>query len=148
MRISDWSSDVCSSDLEGGHHRTDLCRGRALHRAADRRDDGAVAVATLSHDAAGLAVLTPATARLWHPVRSGTFWRSRRSLRGFRSPRLPLGRNQGSRKGPGMLRTCATLSVFGLLALAFAMALNSGGRTESSLLPGTARSEEHTSELQ
>src|SRR3546814_2905806 len=45
---------------EGGHHRTDLCRGRALHRAADRRDDGAVAVATLSHDAAGLAVLTPA----------------------------------------------------------------------------------------
>src|SRR3546814_20081744 len=93
MRISDWSSDVCSSDLlprlrrdlghpaaaggavahhhgprpgvavdphrrqpadqlpdaalrllavlparrrpEGGHHRTDLCRGRALHRAAD-----------------------------------------------------------------------------------------------------------------
>src|SRR3546814_6334340 len=26
---------------EGGHHRTDLCRGRALHRAADRRDDGA-----------------------------------------------------------------------------------------------------------
>src|SRR3546814_8367218 len=87
MRISDWSSDVCSSDLEGGHHRTDLCRGRALHRAADRRDDGAVAVATLSHDAAGLAVLTPATARLWHPVRSGTFWRSRRSLRRFRSPR-------------------------------------------------------------
>src|SRR3546814_14200801 len=37
-----------------------------------------------------------------------------------------------------MLRTCATLSVFGLLALAFAMALNSGGRTVSSLLPGTA----------
>src|SRR3546814_15965503 len=105
MRISDWSSDVCSSDL---------------------------------HDAAGLAVLTPATARLWHPVRSGTFWRSRRSLRGFRSPRLPLGRNQGSRKGPGMLRTCATLSVFGLLALAFAMALNRGGRTVSRLQIGRA----------
>jgi hypothetical protein len=37
-----------------------------------------------------------------------------------------------------MLRTCATLSVFGLLALVFVMALNSGGRTVSSLLPGTA----------
>src|SRR3546814_15146598 len=65
---------------EGGHHRTDLCRGRALHRAADRRDDGAVAVATLSHDSAGLAVLTPATARLWPPVRSGTFWSDRKRV--------------------------------------------------------------------
>ena len=37
-----------------------------------------------------------------------------------------------------MLRTCATLSVFGLLALVFFMALNSGGRTVSSLLPSTA----------
>lgn len=37
-----------------------------------------------------------------------------------------------------MLRTCATLSVFGLLALVFVMALNSGGRTVSSLLPRAA----------
>jgi hypothetical protein len=37
-----------------------------------------------------------------------------------------------------MLRACATLSVLGLLALVFVMALNSGGRTVSSLLPGTA----------
>lgn len=37
-----------------------------------------------------------------------------------------------------MLRTCATLSVFGLLALVFIMALNSGGSTVSSLLPGSA----------
>lgn len=37
-----------------------------------------------------------------------------------------------------MLRTCATLSVFGLLALVFVMALNSGGSTVSSLLPGSA----------
>lgn len=36
-----------------------------------------------------------------------------------------------------MLRTVATLSVFGLLALVFGMALNSGG-TGFSLLPGTA----------
>lgn len=43
-----------------------------------------------------------------------------------------------------MLRTCATLSVFGLLALVFVMALNSGGRTVSSLLPGTAAFEPMT----
>src|SRR3546814_11831319 len=44
MRISDWSSDVCSSDLERQHHATaalqcllrlqcdEQCRGRALRR--------------------------------------------------------------------------------------------------------------------
>jgi hypothetical protein len=37
-----------------------------------------------------------------------------------------------------MLRACATLSVLGLLALVFVIALNSGGRTVSSLQPGTA----------
>lgn len=37
-----------------------------------------------------------------------------------------------------MLRTCATLSVLGLLALVFVMALNSGGRPVSSLQPGSA----------
>lgn len=37
-----------------------------------------------------------------------------------------------------MLRTCATLSVIGLLALVFVMALNSGVGPASSLLPGTA----------
>lgn len=37
-----------------------------------------------------------------------------------------------------MLRTCAALSVFGLLALVFALALNSGGSPVSSLLPGSA----------
>lgn len=37
-----------------------------------------------------------------------------------------------------MLRTAATLSVFGLLALVFGMALNSGGGTGFSLLPGSA----------
>lgn len=36
-----------------------------------------------------------------------------------------------------MLRTCAALSVFGLLALVFVLALNSGGSV-SSLQPGTA----------
>lgn len=36
-----------------------------------------------------------------------------------------------------MLRTCAMLSVFGLLALVFVMALNNGGRSVSSLLPST-----------
>jgi hypothetical protein len=41
-------------------------------------------------------------------------------------------------KGIEMLRTCAALSVFGLLALVFVMALNSGGSTVSSLQPGAA----------
>src|SRR3546814_11519045 len=35
MRISDWSSDVCSSDLAvGGDHRHAVRHGMALHRAA------------------------------------------------------------------------------------------------------------------
>src|SRR3546814_10203714 len=45
MRISDWSSDVCSSDLIDGGHRRNLCRHRApavcypagkIHEGRDR----------------------------------------------------------------------------------------------------------------
>src|SRR3546814_2730162 len=38
MRISDWSSDVCSSDLIGSSH------SRSTHRALVSRSDSAVAV--------------------------------------------------------------------------------------------------------
>src|SRR3546814_7729871 len=31
MRISDWSSDVCSSDLQEGHGLLDLPRGNGFH---------------------------------------------------------------------------------------------------------------------
>src|SRR3546814_2210358 len=34
MRISDWSSDVCSSDLSDAHSRG--CRARVLNRKGDR----------------------------------------------------------------------------------------------------------------
>ena len=37
-----------------------------------------------------------------------------------------------------MLRTCAALSIFGLLALVFAIGLNSGNSVMSGLLPGPA----------
>src|SRR3546814_5731868 len=36
MRISDWSSDVCSSDLDGGHHR----HRRGVNRLYDRYEIG------------------------------------------------------------------------------------------------------------
>jgi hypothetical protein len=44
-----------------------------------------------------------------------------------------------------MLRACATLSVVGLLALVFALALNSGSGPAISLLPGTAAFDPMTS---
>src|SRR3546814_18737422 len=40
MRISDWSSDVCSSDL-GGERRADLAARRTRQRARSRGDAGA-----------------------------------------------------------------------------------------------------------
>src|SRR3546814_6048740 len=43
MRISDWSSDVCSSDLEGQHHLVDRWRADAelaLHVCLGRRPAG------------------------------------------------------------------------------------------------------------
>src|SRR3546814_4219999 len=43
MRISDWSSDVCSSDLEGRAH-LDLLRSRGLE--VGRREFGDAVVAT------------------------------------------------------------------------------------------------------
>src|SRR3546814_7688869 len=36
MRISDWSSDVCSADLKEWHNEED----EISHRRSDRRDDG------------------------------------------------------------------------------------------------------------
>src|SRR3546814_14995232 len=42
MRISDWSSDVCSSDLRAGlHHRHHRRTDRRGDRPGIRRDDGA-----------------------------------------------------------------------------------------------------------
>src|SRR3546814_5247618 len=38
MRISDWSSDVCSSDLGAGDHRRGAARRRAGTAPAPRRD--------------------------------------------------------------------------------------------------------------
>src|SRR3546814_17990219 len=37
MRISDWSSDVCSSDLEGKHHADDRRQGNGGKVARDDR---------------------------------------------------------------------------------------------------------------
>src|SRR3546814_2934600 len=43
LRISDWSSDVCSSDLQPGHLGHHLVRGgQCHHRAPDRLADSAV----------------------------------------------------------------------------------------------------------
>src|SRR3546814_6017421 len=47
MRISDWSSDVCSSDLVGGHR---LGQGDRDVRFRAGQDLSAVEVATVSHD--------------------------------------------------------------------------------------------------
>src|SRR3546814_12880279 len=41
MRISDWSSDVCSSDLRLGRHAADVDAGAADGAVADQRDLGA-----------------------------------------------------------------------------------------------------------
>src|SRR3546814_1696557 len=49
MRISDWSSDVCSSDLSGtAFRRTRRCRGEATRprRTPNRRGDPAAARST------------------------------------------------------------------------------------------------------
>src|SRR3546814_14872538 len=47
MRISDWSSDVCSSDLFGG--RRNLARQRRLYRLNSSSSFGGVRTAPLSH---------------------------------------------------------------------------------------------------
>src|SRR3546814_17075866 len=39
MRISDWSSDVCSSDLAADEHGLEFCRRRGRAGAADVDDD-------------------------------------------------------------------------------------------------------------
>src|SRR3546814_8309191 len=42
MRISDWSSDVCSSDLRGAHRRRDRAAHRGWCPAAPGRSAGGV----------------------------------------------------------------------------------------------------------
>src|SRR3546814_5135288 len=51
MRISDWSSDVCSSDLASGGGR---------HRGARRRDGGECGRGLSRHQAGGQFVIPPA----------------------------------------------------------------------------------------
>src|SRR3546814_19632527 len=40
LRISDWSSDVCSSDLSRGHDVLSRLFAKALHKVLDRIDTG------------------------------------------------------------------------------------------------------------
>src|SRR3546814_17362056 len=60
MRISDWSSDVCSSDLRGpaggpADRGTALCRCTGAARGACLREGGAMAVPGSRGDAEGIA---------------------------------------------------------------------------------------------
>src|SRR3546814_4440004 len=49
MRISDWSSDVCSSDLPLAHLQPAVARDHRLEDAAQAPGGGAVAAAHLQH---------------------------------------------------------------------------------------------------
>src|SRR3546814_5953428 len=73
MRISDWSSDVCSSDLQGhavdsaacrsGRHHQRIAGDALLFHACDL-DEGLAAVAVDPADRNGAAARTPRTARI------------------------------------------------------------------------------------
>src|SRR3546814_5692650 len=66
MRISDWSSDVCSSDLSGG-------RIRAQIRAADARADGAKA----RYERAVLSALSDSETSISRYISAGTIQQER-----------------------------------------------------------------------
>src|SRR3546814_20973738 len=69
MRISDWSSDVCSSDLACRHQRGRVQKGlgkpgqglRHVHVAAARRYVGSVKLPHQHHEAASVRAARPAT---------------------------------------------------------------------------------------
>src|SRR3546814_12208396 len=66
MRISDWSSDVCSSDLSvtpRRHHRTAQCHALARRHAADRRIIFRTAAPHAFRRATAGASLAPAVTR-------------------------------------------------------------------------------------
>src|SRR3546814_5479485 len=69
--------------------------------------------------------------------RGNIFWSAEFALRFFLLHLPPEAVPPARYSEPRMLRTVALLSVFGLLALVFGMALNSGGGVGFSLLPGS-----------
>src|SRR3546814_9754494 len=64
MRIIDWSSDVCSSDLRGRRHRRRGTAGGCAHRAPCAAAPGVAAAArSLSRGKRSRATLTPECTR-------------------------------------------------------------------------------------
>src|SRR3546814_19242754 len=75
MRISDWSSDVCSSDLEDARReqaariRTDIAQWEALKRQAERDRDARLPLATDRSATALAAYRAGAPIRPWLAAR-------------------------------------------------------------------------------
>src|SRR3546814_15740012 len=58
MRISDWSSDVCSSDLEDAEHDDHQETGQPAQYGADRRGDAADGAGDIVGDRLGIELET------------------------------------------------------------------------------------------
>src|SRR3546814_6747329 len=98
MRISDWSSDVCASDLRRGRHR-----GRHRRRGLFGAFDEAVEFAAVQPDAAALRAVVDLDALAIghgevHVVAGGTLHWLLRSMDG-EPPSLPFGWRIGMRCG-------------------------------------------------
>src|SRR3546814_6504164 len=123
MRISDWSSDVCSSDLEG-HNRADD-QGPAGHRSAP-----GVRAASLAKGARrGAGLRSPARAQL-----GGGLGRQEALAEAERRDELD------------MLGAADELLQLGIEGLVERLVL--GAEADRAMAHHRRRSEEHTSELQ
>src|SRR3546814_5170596 len=87
MRISDWSSDVCSSDLRAG------CGGSSPYLAASKADSRACTE--------GASRRRPASAPRSTPVKSGSVESARLTF-----AVTPLQRSEERRVGKECVRTC------------------------------------------
>src|SRR3546814_17884421 len=94
MRISDWSSDVCSSDLRSGKHEAGQQQGK--HHAPHGRDQAGHQVSVASIGTG--AEVRPATARANGPEVPGNAIAVARSCAGaWGSPGWPGSRGRGAR---------------------------------------------------
>src|SRR3546814_2366673 len=125
MRISDWSSDVCSSDLRSGC-RTGL---RSWRRAAARSDLSEHCRSRTCHRRAALA---------------GTLRLPPWSRRSHRCANPVIGKRQGRPESHRPGQGCTGSTEAWLLSSDVSLGISRGRRSPSS----RGRSEEHTSELQ
>src|SRR3546814_3138510 len=123
MRISDWSSDVCSSDLRERADRTQPGLYRPPGPAGRHR--------------ARAAQAPPARAR-----------RAHRHLRRARRGRVPHQRTRQHRIGPGQPRRPARRAAVAHRWRSETMTTSKSGKDKATKKVAKQRTEEHTSELQ